>query len=125
MINQWAVGPVVTFTIPNGANGSGVTAVDLAGNYKVIVVKCADCQYIAATTGLTAKIGYTGADTVCDLYEQNDPSTKWSKANLPTSGTLAFHLAHATGARRVQLILSNSASGGDVVFEIQGLDRGN
>lgn len=124
-IQHWPVGPIETFTIPNAADGSAVAAVDLGGNFKGVLIKCEDCQYIAATTTVGAKVGYTGSDTLSDLYEQDDPGTIYAGGNLPTTGTLAFVLTHAFGVRRIQLILSNNASGGPVVFKIQGLDKGS
>jgi len=111
------------FTIASGADGSAVSAVDLGGNYDLILIKCADCSHIAASTSLSAKVGFAEDDSLCSLYEQDDPSTEWSKGDLPTSGSLAFLLTHATGSRRLQLVLSNAASGGSVVFEILGLHR--
>lgn len=113
-----------TFTIASGADGGEVAAVDLGRNYAFIVVKCEDCSNIPSTTSLSAEVGYDTADTLCDLYEQDDPSTEWSKGNLPTSGTLGFLLNHAAGAQRIRLKLSNNASGGNVVFKVYGWDGG-
>jgi hypothetical protein len=113
-----------TFTIVDTADGSLVTPIDLGGNYKIILVTCADCQYIAASTNLTARVGYGAADGPFDLYEQDDPSSQWSKGALPTSGTLAFVLTHAAGIRRLGFTLSNASSGGSTVFTVKGLDEG-
>jgi hypothetical protein len=113
-----------SFTIPDGADGSAVDAVDLGRNYAFIIVKCEDAGGIPATTGVTAKVGYGDSDTLCDLYEQDDPSTQWSKSALPTTGTLAFLMNHAFGAQRIQFVLSQNASGADVVFKVYGLDSG-
>lgn len=124
MITQWMLGPVETFTIGNGANGSAVAAVDLRGQYKAVRISCADCSNIPATTALAAMIGYGAGDTLCDLYAENDPATKFLKGDLPTSGTLAFVLTHAQGAQRIRLLLNKNASGGSVVFIVQGLDKG-
>ena len=115
---------VKTFTIAAAADGSAVAAVDLGSNYKIVTVKCEDCQYIQATTNISAQVGYTPGDTLCNLYDQDDPSTVWSKGALPTSGTLAFVLTHATDAHRLRLVLSKAASGGSVVFKVQGYDQG-
>jgi len=112
----------VTFTVPAGATGSSVEPAELGGNYQAVLVKCDDCAGIAATTSMTAQVGFAGSDAVCDLYEQDNPSTKWSKGALPESGTLVFLLAHAAGARRVRLILSKAVTA-DVVFSIIGLRR--
>lgn len=109
---------VETFTIGNGADGSSVDPVEFQYPVGDVVVKCEDCSNIAASTSLTALVGYEGDDTLCDLYEENAPQTQWSKGDLPTSGTLAFRLTHALGTKRLRLVLSNNASGGSVVFTI-------
>lgn len=110
-----------TFTIANGANGSAVTPVDLGANYESLVVTCTDCQYIAATTTMSAVIGLGPADTLCTLYAKDDPSSAWATGNLPTSGTLAFGMTYPFAVRRIRLVLSNNASGGSVVFNVYGL----
>lgn len=125
MLSLWARGAAQAFTIANGADGSLVDPVNLGGNFKTIVITCEDASNIPATTGLTALVGYEQADTLADLYEANDPTTKWSKANLPTTGTLAFVLRHAEGARRIRLVMSNNATGGSVVFKVRGFDKGS
>lgn len=122
------VAPVQTFTIANGADGSAVDAVSIGGspggNYKAVLITCTDCSNIAASTSLTALFDPTGNGTLVDLYEVNDPSTQWSKGDLPTSGTLGFVLTHAFGLWRLRLVLSQNASGGNVVFNIYGIDGG-
>jgi len=101
------------FVIPSGEDGSDVNLADLGGNYDLVMITCADC---------TAQVGYLEDDGPFDLYEQDDPSTQWSKGSLPTSGTLAFLLTHATGVRRIRLVLSNNATA-DVEFTITGCHR--
>lgn len=112
-----------TFTIPNGANGSAVTPVDLGAPYKIIVVRCEDAQYIPGATNMSADAGYAAADNMCTLYEENDPSTAWSKGALPTTGDFCFALTHSFGARRLRLILSNNSTGGDTVLYVRGYDQ--
>jgi hypothetical protein len=124
MYGRFVAGDPETFTIADAADGSAVAAVDLAFNYKLVVVKCEDCQYIQASTNLTALVGYEALDTLSDLYEQDDPGTQWSKGSLPTTGTLAFVMTHAIGVRRLRLVLSNASSGGATVFKVYGLDEG-
>jgi hypothetical protein len=113
-----------TFTIPDGANGGAVAPADLGANYKAILIRCADCQYIPASTNLSMQASEGAADTMCDVYEVDDPSTLWSKGSLPTSGTLRVVVTHAFGARRVRLVLSNNSTGGDTAFSIAGMDQG-
>src|SRR5688572_14634394 len=96
---------VFTFTIPSGADGSGVAALDFGRGYAAFIVKCEDCTGLADAATLRAKAGYDTADTLCDLYEVNDPGLMWSK-DTPTSGTLAFLFTHAFGAQRLQFIAS-------------------
>lgn len=112
-----------TFTIPSGASGAAVTPADLYHNCKLIVISCADCSGVAASTSLTVQTGFGASDTMCTLYEQDTPSLVWTSGNLPTSGTMRFALTHAIGARRVRLILSNNTTT-NTVFTIYGVDVG-
>lgn len=109
----------VSFTIPSGATGSVVAAADLGRNYKLIIIECADCGGIAASTSLSAQVGMVSS--VYDLYEQDAPGTLWSQGDLPETGTLHFVLTHAVGARMIRLILSNNTTAA-VTFIITGLD---
>jgi len=107
-------------TIANGQTEVTVDA-DLLRNYAYLLITCADCSNIAASTSLLAKVGYDATDEFFDLYERDDPGTQWSKGDLPTTGTLAFALIHALGAQRLRLVLSQAASGGDVVFKVYAI----
>jgi hypothetical protein len=124
MLQHSEIGSPQTFTIAAGANGSAVTAVDLGKPFKFILITCADCQYIPATTNLSAQVGYDENDGPFALYEQDDPATQWSIGSLPTNGTLAFVLTHAAGARRLRLVMSNNSNGGATAFVVRGLDGG-
>ena len=117
----WSLSGEKTFTIANAADGSLVTPVDLGTPFKVIGIVCEDCSNIAAASNLADQVAMDGGSTYSDLYEENDPSTIWSKGTLPVTGTLAFVLTHAFGARQIRLILSNNTDG-EVVFSIFGLD---
>lgn len=112
-----------TFTIGNGADGSAVTPADLGAQYKFIQIRCEDCQYVPAVTGIVAWVDPAAAGTLCRLYELDDPATQWTVSPLPTSGTLAFVLTHSMGMRRIRLVLSNNSTGGSTVFKIIGLGR--
>lgn len=117
----WGRSDKQIFSIPDGATGANVAPVDLGRNYAYVVIKCTDAQRIQATTTLGAQVGYDADDALVDLYEQNNPGTKWASGNLPTSGTFGCLLVHAFGAQRVRLVLSKAASGGAVPFEVYGI----
>lgn len=113
-----------TFTIGSGADGSAVTPVDLGANYKVLIIRCEDCDNIQASTTISLQVGEGASDTVCDVYEVDDAGTKWESGNMPTTAvTWRLVVTQAFAARRVRIIMSNTASGGDVVFYIAGSDR--
>ena len=108
----------ITYTILSTATTAA--ALDLGTNYTVIGIQCADCSNIQAATSMTAKVAFDAGSVVHDLYEQDAPATQWSQGSLPATGTLAFILTHTFGVRKISLILSKAASGGDVVFKIYG-----
>ena len=112
-----------TFTIGNGADGSAVAASDLGAPYKFIQIRCEDCQYIPAVTGIVAWVDPAAAGTLCRVYELDDPATQWNVSPLPVAGTLAFVLTHSMGMRRIRLVLSANSTGGSTVFKIIGLGR--
>jgi hypothetical protein len=113
------------YTIADGTDGTGNDPIDLGANYKVIGVECEDCGNIAASTNMSAQVAFDWNSMLCDLYAQDAPGTQWLQGALPTSGTLAFILTHAFGARKIRLILSNDASGGSVTFKIFGFHSGS
>ena len=113
------------FTIGSGADGSSVDPVDFGRPISAFLVVCEDCSNIAGSSSLTAQVVYDDGSTMVDLYEINDPTTKWSQTDLPTSGTLGFYLEHAGGAQQLRLVLGNNASGGSVVFKIYGFGAAN
>lgn len=110
-----------TFTIGNGANGSAVSAVDLGKQYASVHIECLDCSNIASTTTLSANYTTEDGGTLVALKKM-DTFEAWASENLPTSGTMGGYLNHALGVREIQLVLSNNASGGSVVFRITGYD---
>jgi hypothetical protein len=109
-----------SFTIPNGADGSAVAAVELERNYGFIVISCADASNIAADTSLNAEVADDDSGDLLPLYTQ-DGAAAWQSGVLPTSGGLRFWLSPAFGAQRLRLILSNNSEG-EVVFHIYGFD---
>lgn len=109
----------VTFTIADGADGSAVAAVSLGKlAWDDIVVVCEDCDGIQAATTLAVWVGYDTASQLVALYDQDDPGTILALGNLPATGTLAFLLTKAKGARRIRLVLSQATSGAAVVFKL-------
>ena len=112
-----------TFTITNGNDGSAVAASDLGAPYKFIQIRCEDCQFVPAVTGVVAWVDPAAAGTLCRVYELDDPATQWSVSPLPVAGTLAFVLTQSMGMRRIRLVLSANSTGGSTVFKIIGLGR--
>lgn len=110
------------FTIPSGANGSAVTPLDFGRGHTSYIIKCADASKIPATTTLSVKVSYDDADAEVDLFVQNGGTAKFATPNLPTSGTFGFQLLHAYGAQKLRFILSNNATGGNVVLEVMGFE---
>lgn len=109
-----------TFTIPNGANGSAVAAVDLERNYSFVIVSCDDAAGIPAATTLSAQAADDDSGALNPLYMQ-DASAVWQSGTLPTSGGLRFWLSHGFGLQRLRLILSSNTTA-DVTFYIYGFD---
>ena len=111
-----------TFTIGNAADGSAVTPLDFGRGYAMYIVKIASTANIAAATGLRIKVSYAAADAEVDLYNSDDPTTRWSKSPLPTgANSLGFVLTTAFGAQKLRFILSQNATG-NVAFEVYGVD---
>lgn len=109
-----------TFTIPNGADGSAVAAVDLDRNYSFLVISCDDASNIPASTVLSAEVADDDSGALNPLYMQ-DGSASWVSGTLPSSGGFRFWLSHAYGAQRIRLILSNTTTGA-VDLHVYGFD---
>lgn len=109
-----------TASIANGQTTH--SPIDMGRQYAIFVVRCEDASNVAATTALTIEAADLPGDAMCFIYDDNDPGNKWSKGNLPTSGTLRFRLDDAWGARYLRFTLSAAASGGSVVFKVRGFD---
>lgn len=113
-----------TFTIPSGATGSGVFRVDFDRPYAYFVIRIEDCGGFATNTTLSAQVANddSPAQTMCDLYENNDPSTLWSKSVPVTDGsTCQFLLTHAFGSRYIKFIASLNTTA-DVNIYVYGYD---
>ncbi len=109
-----------TFTIPNGADGSAVAAVDLGRNYSFVVVSCDNASGIPADTFLTAEAADDDSGALNPLYFQ-DGVAEWESGALPTSGGFRFWLSQAFGVQRLRLILSANATA-SVTLHIYGFD---
>lgn len=108
------------FTIPSGATGIGVERLDLGKPYSFFVIRVEDCS--GFTSSLSAKVGNDDnpAQILCDLYEINDPSTKWTKTP-PTTGAIQFTLSHAFGTRYIQFVTGGNTDS-EVNIDIWGYD---
>lgn len=113
---------VQVFTIPTGSTGMGVTPADLGGQYELVRVFSSMATYFPANTYMMAYVGHDSTYAMSYLYEKDDPGTLWSGGPLPTSGSFDFLLAHAMGCRRVQIVLSQAATGPLPVY-IKGMHR--
>ena len=113
-----------TYTIPSGDDGTAAPELVLPANFKIIGIVCEDCDGIQAATAMQAQVAFDLNSALCDLYEQDDPSTLWSQGNLPATGTLAFVLTHTFGSRKIRLILTNPTTQ-EVVFKIYGFVGGS
>lgn len=110
------------FTIPNGTTGSAVFRVDLNRPYAYHVIRIEDCTGFATNATLSCQVANddSPAQTMCDLYEINDPSTKWTKS-VPTTGAIQFALTHSFGSRYLKFISSLNTDA-DVNIDIYGYD---
>ena len=126
--NAFGVGFFATDAYPeniaDGDDGSTNLEIDFGANFKVIGVICEDCQFIQAATDISAQIAFEPNGPLCDLYEQDDPSTEWSRGAIPATGTMAFILTHAFGVRKIRFVLSNPASGGIVPLRVFAFHSG-
>lgn len=111
-----------TFAIGSGADGSAVTPLDFGRGYAMYIVKILSTANIAAASALRIKVSYAAADAEVDLYNSDDPTTRWSKSPLPTgANTVGFVLTTAFGAQKLRFILSNVTTGA-VNIEVYGVD---
>jgi len=106
-----------TFTITNGVTGSAIAPVNFDRQCAFIVVRCVDVSNAAATTDtLGIKISTTDTDDLLTLKDDSD-------AAITILMDSAFHRVIFVGnAKRVQVVLSQAASGGSVTVEVYGID---
>lgn len=108
---------VKEYTIVQGAASGG--EINLGRNYVYIIIYSANMAGIDNATTMSAKMGIEEGITLADVYERDDPGTKWVSAALPTTGTMIFTLVHAIGAQYIQLVLSKTTTQA-VAFRIYG-----
>lgn len=125
LVQSWIdISGPFTFTIPDEADGSLVTPVDLGAHFESVIVACADLGGVQADTTIGAEVGFDAAGTMYTLYDQDDPSTEWvSTGAIATSGSMAMELTLAKGVRRLRFILSKVADGAAVVIKVWGINR--
>ncbi len=109
-----------TYTIANG--DTEAKEIDFGRMYSFFLIRCEDASNIAASTALSANAAHGQDQVMQAVHERDLPATVWSEGDLVTTGAFIFILTHAWGARYLQLVLSNAASGGTVVFSIIGVD---
>jgi hypothetical protein len=110
------------FTIPNGADGSAVAAVDLERNYSFVAISCDDASGIPSGAVLSAEAADDDSGALNPLYMQ-DGSGEWQSGALPTSGGFRFWLGHVFGVQRLRLILSANTTD-EVTLYVYGFDGG-
>lgn len=108
------------FTIPNGVTGVNVERLDMGRPYAFFVIRIEDCSGFTGTLSLKVGNDTDVAQTLADLYEINDPSTKWTKTP-PTTGAIQFILSHAFGTRFLQFVCSSNTDA-EVNIDVWGYD---
>ena len=106
----------------SGSIAAGQTAseiFDLGRPYNYVTIRITDCQHIPITTSLRVLVGIKTDDTMCYVGQLGISGI--SLITLPTSGTFSLTVT-IRGARRVQVALSNAASGGAVPVEVYGIE---
>jgi len=107
-----------TATILNGESDSDI--IDAEKNYKLAIISCEDASGIQANTKLTVKVSYEGAGAMMEVYEENDPSTRWRKEDgLPIGAqSFTFLFTHGYGMRRISFHFDKNATA-DVIFKVR------
>lgn len=119
----WGRSDKFTITIPSADTGAGSGQINLGRNYFYIVIRCADCSHIAASTTLALKVAMDEVETMCSVYNfdvSGNTLTKFAPT-LPTSGSMQFLCIPAAGAQFLHIELSQNTSGGTAVFEVYGI----
>lgn len=119
----WGRSDKHTITIANADKGAGSGAVNLGRNYFYIVIRCADCSHIAASTTLVLTTAMDESEAMCSVYNFDISANTLTKfgPTLPTSGSMQFLCVPAAGAQFFHLELSQNTSGGTAVFEVYGI----
>ena len=116
----WGRSDKFTVTIATGDKGAGSGNIDLERNYAYIIIRCASCANIAASTTLALKGALDAGETMCSLYEFSSNTLTLLAPTLPTSGSLQFVCVPAFGVQFIHLELSKNVTG-STTFEIYGI----
>jgi len=107
-----------TFVVPESADGSGVTPIDLKRPYSFIVIRM-DAVGDAASLSFNLEAGDTAADTMVEVY---DGGVQYLTA-LPATGGYRSLVKELYGAQRVRIVLTSSLAGGEsATFDVYGFD---
>lgn len=113
---------VQTATIAQDAATSDT--VDLGRPYETVRISIPDCDNIPNTTTMSFAVDVDGEGSLFNLWNENGQAAI-ATGNLPTDTTaVTFIVRDAIGIRRIALTLSNNATGGDVIVNVQGINGG-
>lgn len=119
----WGSSDATLFTIPDGASGSAVDAVNLLRPFWAILIRCKDSSKIPGSTTLRLEVAYNSDDPALTRLMTAELGLEWVSGNLPVDHFSGVLLS-AVGIQYMRPVLSANASGGAVVIEITGLDPG-
>jgi hypothetical protein len=118
------IGPIVEVTIPLGADGSNLDAVDLGRRYESVMIMSEDSSGLAAGTTMKLRVSPRESIDPLPLYELNSPNTEYSKALPDSANGFAVVVTHLTGSRYVKPILS-AVTDAAVTLKFMGVGRVN
>ncbi len=95
--------------------------IDMSRVYTTFIIRCEDGSNLQAGTMLSIDCALESNTPLIPIAEVNSPITVWSEL-LPMNTAFQFTLQHVGLGRFLRFHLSNAASGGDVRFDIYGID---
>ncbi len=105
-------------TIASGAAVS--TVIDLGKNYAFVVIGIADCAGFVTGAQLSIQAGLESDTALYDVYNPNDPTTKWSKA-MPLTGSVFFRVDGLDFTRFLKFLVSANTDA-DLTIDVWGFD---